>query len=478
MTLTIEQEIKQDTELDASDGWRLSDTGNSYRLVIRSGGELRYVGAWGKWLAYHRGRWIIDYKDAHVTEVAKGVPRALMLNLPNADDTKMVAGTPQHPLTQRDLERMWAKQSESKNAIAAMIHLARARVIIQHEELDADPELLNVENATIDLRTGEARDHDPADLLAMQCPVDYQPDASAPLWERCLETWQPDPEIRRYLQVRAGACATGKATESIDVDYGLGGNGKSKFHGAIHHVLGPYAVVPHKSLLVAEKYKEHDTVVADLFRKRYAVASETKARCTLNEDMVKNLTGGDRLSGRRMREDPWSFDPTHTLILFSNYMPIIKGTDNGIWRRVRLVPWSVTIPDADQDPELATKLATEASGILNWIIEGARLFLNEGIEVPESVKAATDDYRSDQDVVGRFIAESLELGDSNHRTTASEIAEASDAWMKVQGFRWTLGPKEIAAALEKHGCQNLGQTSLGGLRGTWWGGVHVLPSIQ
>ena len=167
------------------------------------------------------------------------------------------------------------------------------------------------------------------------------------------------------------------------MDYGTGGNGKGKFHGAIMNALGPYAVVPHKSLLVAEKHEQHATVVASLFRARCAVASETKARCTLNEEMIKNLTGGDRLGARRIREDEWWFNPSHTMILSTNYEPVIKGTDNGIWRRVRLVPWKVTIQKEDEDPDLADKLKAESSGILNWIIEGARIFLKEGWEVPE-----------------------------------------------------------------------------------------------
>ena len=468
--LTIEQEIQQDNELAASDGHRLTDTGNSYRLILRSEGELKYVGMWGKWLVYRGGRWNIDHKNAHVTEIAKGVPRAMMLNLENVDDIIQVAGT----FTQRDLERRWAKQSESRYAISSMIELARARVMVEHEELDADPEVLNVDNCTVNLRTGEWRPHDADDLMTMQSLAKFDPRATAPLWEKCLERWQPDPEIRRYLQVRAGACATGKQTQTIDIDHGTGANGKSVFHSVLQHILGPYAVVPHKSLLVAEKHEQHATVIADLFRKRYAVASETKARCTLNEDQVKNLTGGDRLSARRMREDPWEFDPSHTLILFSNYQPIIKGTDNGIWRRVRLVPWAVTIPETEQDPDLAEKLAAESSGILNWLVDGARIFLAEGLKVPESIKAATAAYRTDQDVIGKFFADCLEF-DSGWKTTAATIHELADVWMHEQGYQWSLNPKELAAAMEQQGAVNLGQTKVGGVRGSWWQGVRVNP---
>lgn len=472
MTTTIEQEIQQDNELSATDGHRLTDVGNSYRLVIRSNGELRYVAAWGKWLVYRGGAWIVDHRNAHVTEIAKGVPRELMLNLPNVNPETLYVSDGK-PVSQRDLERRWAKASESRNAISAMIDLARARVLVEHEELDADPELLNVDNCTVNLRTGQWQLHDPADLMTLQAPVKFDPRAKAPLWDRCLETWQPDPEIRRYLQVRAGACAAGRATQSVDIDHGGGGNGKSVFHSTLQSVLGPYALVPDKALLVNGKYDPHPTSVADLFRIRYAVASETQARCTLNEEQVKNLTGGDRLRARQMRQDFWSFDPTHTLILFSNHKPTIKGTDNGIWRRVRLVPWEVTIPIEDQDPELASKLAEEAPGILNWIIEGARVFLAEGQKVPESIRAATDAYRSDQDVMGKFIAECLELDDPGYRSTAADLGSIAEAWMKEQGYQWTFRSSELAEALEQRGAENLGQKRLGGLKATWWAGVRI-----
>ena len=167
--------------------------------------------------------------------------------------------------------------------------------------------------------------------------------------------------------------------------------------------------MPHKSLLVASRHEQHPTVVAKLFRKRLAVASETSAAEALNEEQVKNLTGGDRLEGRRMREDPWEFWPTHTLVMFSNHKPAIRGRDEGIWRRVRLVPWQVTIAAKDRDELLATKLQAEAAGILRWIVEGAVRFHRDGLDPPAAVLAATAGYRQSEDVIGRFCDEALDF---------------------------------------------------------------------
>jgi putative DNA primase/helicase len=444
------------------DGYRLTDVGNAGRLLKLAKGNIRHVHAWGKWIVYRDGRWVIDENDVLVTELAKGVGRGLF----------KMAATINGDKDERERAWKWAVRSETSGGIAAMVRLARGApgLLVEHEQLDADPHLLNVRNGTIDLRTGTLRPHDPADLLTIQCPVDYEPTATAPLWQACVERWQPDPTVRTYVQVRAGAGATGKPTETVDVDYGSGGNGKSKFWGAIQHVLGDYAVVPHKSLLVAQRHEQHATVVARLFRKRLAVASETKAADVLDDEQVKNLTGGDRLSGRRMREDPWEFQPTHTLVMFSNHKPAIHGRDEGIWRRLRLVPWEVTIPEDERDPDLADKLALEAPGILRWIVEGARRFLADGLTPPKAVQAATDAYRADEDTIGRFIRDVLTIGDG--WVMSSEIKAELEAWCDEQDVD---PPRmnEVAEALRGLGCRDGGRKVMKGKRSTIWHGIRV-----
>lgn len=444
------------------DGQRATDVGNAARLLKIADGKLRHVHAWGKWLVYRDSQWVIDEGDVLVTEQAKGVARQLF---------RMTAGI-SGDKDLREIAWKWSLRSETSGAIAAMIRLARGApgILVEHEQLDANPHLLNVRNGTIDLRTGILRAHDPADLITVQCPVHYDPDAAAPLWRACVERWQPDPTVRAYVQVRAGAGATGKPTETVDVDYGSGGNGKSKFWGAIQHVLGDYTVVPHKSLLVAQRHEQHATVVARLFRKRLAVASETRAADVLDDEQVKNLTGGDRLSGRRMREDPWEFQPTHTLVMFSNHKPTIQGRDEGIWRRLRLVPWEVTIPEDERDTDLADKLALEAPGILVWIVDGARRFLAEGLTPPEAVRVATDAYRAAEDTIGRFIADVLTIGDG--WVMSSEIKAELEAWCEEQGVD-PIRMNEVAETLRGLGCRDGGRKVMNGKRSTIWHGVRV-----
>ncbi|MEQ1698906.1 MAG: phage/plasmid primase, P4 family [Ilumatobacteraceae bacterium] len=352
-----------------------------------------------------------------------------------------------------------------------MVRLARGdeRVLTAHEDLDADPNLLNVRNGTIDLRTGELHPHAPDDLLTLQAPIRYDPTAMAPLWRACLERWQPDPELREYLQREAGAGATGHPTETLSIHFGDGGNGKSKFFGGIQLVLGDYATVPHKSLLVTQRHEQHETIKADLFRKRIAIASERKAVDVLDDEQVKSITGGDRMRARRMREDPWFFWPSHTMVVVTNFRPAIRGRDEGIWRRVRLIPWTVTIPRAEADIDLAAKLKHEAPGILLWLIEGARRFLADGFEPPASIVAATENYRADEDAPTHFVADCLVLG--RGFVMSLGLTQELERWCRDQGLP-AMKLREVTHLLVAAGCHTE-RRAIGGKKCSIWVGVSI-----
>ena len=421
--IPLHKDDELDDELALPDGFRPTDVGNASRLVANSDGHLRHVHGWQKWSVYDAGRWVVDHGEALVTEQAKQVPRELF---------RLAA---EMSGKQRDAIWRFALRCEQSGSLAAMIKLARGipGVIVDHADLDADPWLLNVLNGTIDVRTGELRPHNPDDLLTMQAPVIYNANAACPTWDACIERWQPDLDVRRFLQRAIGSAATGHPLENLFINVGSGGNGKSKFFGAISNVLGPFAVIPHKSLLVAGRHEGHPTHVASLFRARMLIAPETSQDDRLDEELVKNLTGGDTLRARRMREEEWSFEPSWTAFLHTNHRPRVRGTDEGIWRRVRLIPWDVTIPTEERDEHLAARLADEASGILNWIVAGAVDWHRRGLDEPDSVRVATSNYRTAEDHLGKFLADACDTANSAGSVAAKALRAAYETWCDEAG---------------------------------------------
>lgn len=424
-----------------ADGFSKSEVGNADRFVAASAGRARYVHAWGRWIVYDDidGVWRIDFHDALVTELAKQVAPAMF--------RQAVTFTGDA----RDDLWKWAQKSESASALRNMITLARAipGVLVKHTDLDAQPWLLNVLNGTIDLRTGRLRRHSPDDLLTVQAPTLYDPEATAPLWEACLERWQPDPTMRAYLQQIVGTGATGQAIEHLFVNLGPGGNGKSKFYGAVAHVLGDYVVVPHKSLITVQKHEQHDTIKARLFGARLAIASETDASDRLDEAKVKELTGSDLLEARRMREDPWQFRPSHTMVMHTNHRPTVRGVDEGVWRRIRLIPWNVSIPLVEQDDHLAEKLQAESSGILNWILAGVAIWRDHGFTEPSSVAEATAGYRASQDSLAAFLDEYTRPVEG-HQVATRDLVDAYERWCETTGEP-PLNPTAFGRALTDRG---------------------------
>lgn len=427
------------------DGFRGTDTGNAERFAAIAEGRARYVADWGKWIVYEDGRWRLDPGDALVTELAKDVPRTMFRFAAGAEGSG------------RDDLWKWAKRSEAGAQIAGMVRLARGIPGIRTDsnDLDADPWALNVANGTVDLRTGKLRRHNPDDLITRRAPFAYDPTARGPRWEAFLERILPGHDLRRFVQRAAGYSTTGDVSEQVLIlAIGDGANGKSTFVDAVQHTLGDYAGTVAKDLLIAQRHEAHPTSAADLFRLRFATAVETEATNRLAEARVKNLTGGDQIKARRMREDFWSFTPSHKLWLFANHLPRISGTDHGIWRRIRVVPFSVVIPEAERDRDLPAALADEAPAILAWLIEGARDWLDTGLEPPPEVVAATEQYRVASDWFANWIEDhNLELGPvSELRILTSELARSYRDWALANGEE-PLSRQDLAKELERRGCR-------------------------
>jgi len=329
-----------------------------------------------------------------------------------------------------------ARRGESAAGVSGGLTLAgtEQEVVVSPDDLDADPFLLNCANGTLDLRTGELRDHSPADLITKRAGASYDPAAPGSAFSAFLERVQPQEEMRAYLARLLGHTLAGTVTTHIlPIFFGEGGNGKGTLIGAVLAALGDYADAADPDLLTAKTFDAHPTSVADLYGLRLAVLHETDAGRRLAEGTVKRLTGGDRLKARRMREDFWSFDPSHSFVILTNHKPIVAGTDEGIWRRLKLVPWDFVVPKEERDEELGAKLAVELDAILAWLVRGYLDWHAHGLDDPEPVTKATSEYRSESDAIGRFIRERCLTGNKRYHVKSSDLFAAWSKWCDEEG---------------------------------------------
>lgn len=423
---------------DPMPGEPWTQLGYANRLVKVFGDDLRYVRAWQQWLYWDGRRWARD-ATGHAQRRAKGIARLL---------THVAAECPD--AGQRKDLKAQARSGETNAFIGGMLTLAGTdeKIAARHNDLDADPYLLNVANGTLDLRTWTLRPHDPADNLTKVAGAAYDPQAPGSVFTGFLERVQPDAAVRSFLARLLGHALEGAVSEHIlPIFYGSGANGKSTLAGAVSAALGDYAAPADSGLLTAKSFDAHPTSIADLCGLRLARLDEGDKGRHLGEGTVKRLTGGDELKARRMREDFWSFKPSHTFLLLTNWKPVITGTDEGIWRRICLVPWEVVIPAAERDLGFADRLMTELDYILAWLVAGHADWKAAGMREPSAVTDATSEYRGESDALGRFLGERcMRLG----QIRSSEIFTAFQKWCAEEGEE-SGSQKAFSAALESKG---------------------------
>jgi P4 family phage/plasmid primase-like protien len=423
----------------------LTDSGNAERVADQYGRRIRHVGGWGKWLVWDGSRWVLEGADAHVAQLVKESIRSVKQEAARVEDVdarkKMFA---------------WSVSCESAGRRAAAEKLASVEpeIAISHIALDSDPWLFCCANGTLDLRTGELLEHDPADLITKRSPVAYNADADCPTWDRFLEECMGgDEELARYVQKAVGYSLTGSVREHVLFFlHGAGANGKSTFVNLVLELLGDYGVVGAPDLLLAKNGNAHPTEQTDLSGARLVSCQEVEQGRTWAEATLKQLTGGDPIKARRMREDFWTFLPTHKFWISGNSKPNVRGTDAGIWRRMRLIPFEVSFLGRE-DRDLKTKLEAELEGILAWAVRGCGLWLREGLTPPRKVLEATEAYREEQDSLGLFLHERCEL-EEDGRVSRAQLRLAYDAWCRDQGEKFPLSPRALASALRERGVKD------------------------
>lgn len=404
--------------------FRPTDSGNAELFAHLHGDRLRYDHRRKRWLLWIEHWWQPD-AEAEIYRLAKLTARQRYQDAPNIDNLK-----------ERDGEARWAIGSESRMRLESALFLAQAEHPIADagNAWDNDPYLMGVANGVLDLHTGTLRDGEPGDRLTMHSPVPYIPDAPYPYWIAFLDRVMDGNEaLIDFLQRAAGYSLTGDVSEQVLFFlYGTGANGKSTFLTAVLDLLGDYGRQAAPGLLLAKRGERHPTEYADLENARFVSSVEVDEGRRLAESLVKWLTGGDRMKARKMRQDFYEFNPTYKIWLAANFRPTIKGTDLAIWRRIRLVPFTVAIPEPEQDKDLLGKLRGELPGILNWALEGCLAWQRDGLIPPSEVKNATDAYRAEQDVLATFLDECCKQGPSE-RVAPDALYIAYTNWAKEAG---------------------------------------------
>jgi putative DNA primase/helicase len=423
----------------------LDDVGNAARFAAQHGHALRYVVAWGCWLRYDGRKWAIDEVLEHFAR-AKETVRSL---------AQEAADEPDGDRRKKLLDH--ARRSASERSIRAMLNLAQELLVVTPADLDANPWLLNAQNGTVDLRTGQLRPHDAEDLLTMIAGADYDPEAKARKWDEHLRTCLVDEKVIAYLQRLAGVTAIGKVREHILLLLeGGGANGKTVTCNAIAGALGDYAHQSTVDLLMQTGRGPGQATpeLADLRGRRLILVAETPEDGKLAAERVKAITGGDPITARRLYSNPFTFEPSHTIWVCTNYRPRVPDDSDGIWRRLTIIRFPVTIPEDRRDPEIGDKLVRERGGILAWIVRGLHAYLDPntgGLNPPAAVARAAEAYRAGEDTFGAFLAERT-IAEPDATAAGADLHRAYTAWAVTNGAP-TLSSNALADRLQHRGIE-------------------------
>lgn len=447
-SVSLAPSIAADLEGTERKQYNLTDAGNAKRFIDLFEGRVKYCHAWGKWLIWDGSRWCIEEKGgAGIYDLALQMAGAIAKEAAATEDKET-----------RESLSSWSLKCEQRAKIDNCLHLVRAslRIAVEPAELDSNKWLLNCQNGTVDLQTGDLKPHDPADLITRITGTDYDPEAKFDTWEKFLARIMPATDLQLFVYKAIGYSLSASTKEQVFFFlYGNGSNGKTTFVETLQHILGGYARTMQSDSLMVSNTARGSGASPDIARlkgARYVVAAETEEGRRLDEGLVKQLTGGDRIVARYLYQEEFEFSPELKLWMHGNHKPTIKGSDNGIWRRVRLIPFTVQIPEGERDADLSKKLLAEAPGILRWMIMGCLDWQAEGLTAPDCVLESVEDYRSEMDVLGRFIEEKCTL-DSLLTVPTSQLYDAFKLWQISEGiYQWSM--TKFAMGLKERGFEN------------------------
>ncbi len=414
--------------------FRFHDVGAAERFAHVHRDNLRYVADMGRWLRWSGKSWEYAHKETDLVraaiKVAQHVERQAALT--EASEPEVAEELKEH-----------AYKLQTTPRIEAMIKLACAapNLSTSLSQLDRNPFLLAVQNGTIDLRTGELKPHRREDLLTCRSPVAYDPDAQCPRWLRFIkEVFEPNPDAAIFVQRYAGYSLTADTSaQCLLFAHGGGGNGKGVLFHLIEQVFGSDLVqtAPFDAFVERRLGESPSHALADFRGRRALLVPEGKKGDRLNESLIKQITGGDAIKARFLYGQYFEYRPTYKIWMSSNYKPQVHGTDEGIWRRLKLVPFEVDF-SARRDDHLEKHLAQELPGILAWAVRGCLDWVNDGGGIKglgdaPSVSEATEEYRSESDTIGGFLEECCVTTVAEARISTKELYRVYREWAQSEG---------------------------------------------
>lgn len=383
------------TKQEKKKRFTFDDTGNAQRLFHAHGNDLRYSFVNNCWYIWSGQYWQED-KTGEIKRRADQTIRDLYIEARDEENEEVAKALTKWITQCRNSAR-------KKSMITETQHIKG--IPITPDDIDIDPWLLNCNNGTINLKTGELMKHNRKDMITKNAPVEYNPKAKAEKWIKFLyKVMDGNKELVDFLQRAIGYSLTGNMSEQcIFMTYGSGANGKSTFLETIQAMLGDYSKSTSMQTFLVKQGDSASNDIARLFGARFVATVEADEGKKLSEALVKQITGGDKMTARFLHKEFFEFIPQFKIWMGTNHKPVIKGTDNGIWRRIRLIPFMVTIPKEEQDGNLKDKLANEWPGILAWAVKGCLEWQKQGLNPPQEIIAANESYRAEMDIIKGFL---------------------------------------------------------------------------
>lgn len=429
--------------------FKLDELGNGERLEYCFGDYMRFDHSSGRWLIWNGRYWQFDEREAVMVFAKRVIDEFCWSEYKVAEDSKKEA-IAKHIARSRKLSQL-----------RAMLDYARSlpTISLTHEYLDRDPLKFTVQNGCVNLATGEFEEHKPTDHITKISDAVYDAGAECPRWIAFLKRiFSDDEELCAFVQRAVGYSLSGSISEQcMFFAYGKGKNGKSVFFEALKMLLGTYwQKTPSETLMVKRNENGMTNDIARLRGARFVVAAEVAENGRLNESRVKDLTGGDTLTARFLHREFFDFLPVHKLWMFGNHKPNIVGTDEGIWRRIQMIPFLVTIPESERKPmeQLLGEFRDEMSGILNWAIEGwldysALRAEGKGLNPPSIVTESVGNYRTEMDSLGVFVEENI-TPKQGAKVRQKDLYARYKTWAEANG-EYVMKNRELLRRLQERG---------------------------